>query len=137
MNQTLCLLVMLLFIPEGEVSAATLASTALFQPPSTTTTSSQIETAPDQTAATASETATSSNASTRTIITTGKTPGSTHQPDFWSFSNDIWFYWEWAFSIAIWVGLTVFFVVLGIKKRIYICFCCPTCYRVEVHEINS
>lgn len=109
MNQTLCLLVMLLFIPEGEVSAATLASTALFQPPSTTTTSSQIETAPDQTAATVSSvTATSSNASTRTIITTGKTAVSTHQPDFWSFSNDIWYYWEWAFSIAIWVGLTVF-----------------------------
>lgn len=137
MNQTLCLLVMLLFIPEGEVSAATLASTALFQPPSTMTTSSQIETAPDLIAETASVTAASSNASTRTIILTGKTAGSTHQPDFWSFSNDILYVFKWALSIAIWVGLTVFFVVLGIKKRIYIYFCCPTCYRVEVHEINS
>lgn len=136
MNQTLCLLVMLLFIPDGEVSAATLSSTALFQPPSTTTTSSQIETAPDQTAATASVTATSSNASTRTRITNGKTAGSTQQPDFWSFSNDILNYWEWALSIAIWVGLTVYFVFLGIKKRIYLCFCCPTCYRVPDHEIQ-
>lgn len=136
MNQTLCLLVMLLFTPEGEVSAATLTSTALFQPPSTTTTSSQIETAPDQTTATAPVTATSSIASTRTIITTGKTAGSTHQPDLWSFSNDIFYYWEWAFSIAIWVGLTVFFVVLGIKKRIYICCCCPTCYRVPDHGVQ-
>lgn len=136
MNQTICLLVMLLFIPEGEVLAATLASTALFQPPSTTTTSSQLETAPDQTAATASVTATFSNASTRTIITTEETAGSTHQPDSWSFSNDIWYYWEWAFSIGIWVGLTVFFVVLGIKKRIYICFCFPTCYRAPDHEIQ-
>lgn len=136
MNQTLCLLVVLLFIPEGEVLAATLASTALFQPPSTTTTSSQIETAPDETAATASVTATSSNASTQTIITPGNTAGSTHQPDFWSFSNDILYYWEWAFSIGIWVGLTVFFVVLGIKKRIYICFCFPTCYRAPDHEIQ-
>lgn len=132
MNQTLCLLVMLLFIPEGEVSALTLASTALFQPTSTTTTSSQIETAPDQTAATASVTATSSHASTRTRTTTE----TTHQPDLWSFSSDILYYWEWAFSIAIWVGLTVFFVVLGIKKKIYLCFCYPTCYRVPQREIQ-
>lgn len=136
MNQKLCLLVMLLFIPKGEVSAATLASTAPFQLPSTTTTSSQIETGPDQTAATATVTATSSNASTRTTITTEETAGSTHQPDFWSFSNDILYYWEWAFSIGIWIGLTVFFVVFGIKKRIYLCFCWPTCYRVPVHEVQ-
>lgn len=126
MKLALCLLAMILLTPVEEISAATVASTTLFQPSSTTTKSTLIETAPNETAAVT----TTSSASTQTRTTAD----SDYQPDYWLLLNDILYYWEWFFSIIIWVGLTGCFIILGIRKKIYFCFCLPRCSRNQENE---